>query len=227
MSFLRPKKLVHSGFAMWLSALSAVTIIVIVCVLWLDRPVALFAYEWFGRHRAVRQLVETPSLFGPLIVLVFAALVMRWLLARRFGQIDVVANLCIITLAIADPLRGWLKYVFGRTWPAYGEPSFIFEGAYGFHPFHGGFDFGSFPSGHATAVGAIAGILWTYIPMHRAVYGGSVAAISILLLAGDFHFLSDVIAGVFVGISLSALVVNIWEHRLRSGLTHLTLTCLG
>jgi hypothetical protein len=46
--------------------------------------------------------------------------------------------------------------------------------------------------------------------------------IMIALLAGDFHFLSDVIAGAFVGTSLSALVVNMWEHRMRGALMHLT-----
>jgi membrane-associated phospholipid phosphatase len=45
-----------------------------------------------------------------------------------------------------------------------------------------------------------------------------VAAILAALVAGDFHFLSDVIAGAFVGISLSALVVNVWERWIRRGL---------
>jgi hypothetical protein len=47
--------------------------------------------------------------------------------------------------------------------------------------------------------------------MFRAVYVVGVATILVALLAGDFHFLSDVIAGAFVGGSLSALVVNMWE----------------
>ena len=222
MSFPRAKSPLQSDFGIWIAALGGVTMAVIVCVLWLDRPIALLAYEWLGHHRALQHLVETPSFFGPLIVLAFAVLLLRWMLARRFGTIDVVANLCTITLAVGDPLRGWLKFLFGRTWPAYGEPSFIFEGAYGFHPFHGGPDFGSFPSGHAAAVFAVAAILWRYLPMYRALYAAGVALMSVVLLAGDFHFLSDVIAGAFLGITLSALVVNLWEHRIRSGLMHLT-----
>src|SRR6516225_3347107 len=189
---------------------------------WLDRPIALLAYVWFGHYRIVQHLGETTDFFGLLVVLGFAALLARWMLARRFGMIDVVAKLCLVTLAVGEPLRAWLKFIFGRTWPAYGEPSFIFEGAYGFHPFHGGPDFGSFPSGHALAVCAVAVILWIYLPMLRALCALSVATISVALLAGDFHFLSDVIAGAFIGVSLSALVVNMWEHWMRSGLMHLT-----
>jgi membrane-associated phospholipid phosphatase len=222
MSIKSAKSLLQSGFGIWLVGLAGVTAAVVVCVLWLDRPIALLAYEWFGRHRAVQRLAETPGFFGPLVVLAFAVLLMRWMLARRFGTLDIVANLCTITLAVGDPVKGWLKFIFGRTWPAYGQPSFIFEAAYGFHPFHGGPDFGSFPSGHAAAVCAVAVILWTYLPTLRTLYVVSVATISAALVAGDFHFLSDVIAGAFVGISLSALVVNMWEHRMRDGLLHLT-----
>jgi membrane-associated phospholipid phosphatase len=222
MSIQSVKRLLQSGFGIWLFGFAVVTLAVVVCVLWLDRPIALIAYERFGRHRILQHLTETPSFFGPLIVLAFALMLVRSMLAHRFGTIDIVANLCIITLAVADPLKGWLKFIFGRTWPAYGQPSFIFESAYGFHPFHGGPDFGSFPSGHAVAVYAVAVILWTYLPMLRALYAATVVTISVALVAGDFHFLSDVIAGACVGISLSALVVNMWEHRMRDGLLDLT-----
>jgi membrane-associated phospholipid phosphatase len=47
--------------------------------------------------------------------------------------------------------------------------------------------------------------------MLRVLYAATVLTISVALIAGDFHFLSDVIAGAFVGISLSVLVVNLWE----------------
>src|SRR4029077_6842650 len=218
----RTKRLVRSGICIWLASLAGVAMAVVACVIWFDRPIALLAYEWFGRHRAVQHLAGTPGFFGPLVVLGFAVLLVRWFLARRFGTIDIVANLCIIALAIAEPLKGWLKFVFGRTWPAYGQPSFIFEAAYGFHPFHGGPDFESFPSGHSAAVCAVAVILWTYLPIIRAFCAATVAAILAALVAGDFHFLSDIIAGAFVGISLSALVVNLWEHRMRWALMRLS-----
>ena len=125
MSFPRAMSLLQSAFAIWLLALGGVTLTVIVSVLWLDRPIALLAYEWLGHHRGVQHLVETPSFFGPLIVLAFAVLLLRWMLARRFGTIDVVANLCTITLAVGDPLRGWLKsfsVALGR--PMESPPSF-------------------------------------------------------------------------------------------------------
>ena len=140
MSIESAKSLLQSGFGIWLASFAGVAVAVVVCMTWLDRPIALLAYEWLGRHRAVQHFAETPGFFGPLVVLAFAVLLLRWILARRCGTMDIVATLCIITLAIGEPLKGWLKFIFGRTWPAYGHPSFIFEGAYGFLPFHGGPD---------------------------------------------------------------------------------------
>src|ERR1700745_1081074 len=93
------------------------------------------------------------------------------------GTIDIVATLCIITIAIGEPLKGWLKLAFGRTWPAYGQPSFIFEAAYGFPALTGGPAFESFPSGHSAAVCAVAVILWTYLPIIRTFCAATVAAI--------------------------------------------------
>jgi hypothetical protein len=105
MSIESAKSLLQSGFGIWLASLAGVGMAVVMCVIWLDCPIALLAYEWFGRHRAVQHLAQTPGLFGPLFVLAFAVLSVRWILARRFGTIDIVANLCIITLAIGEPLR--------------------------------------------------------------------------------------------------------------------------
>jgi hypothetical protein len=54
----------QSGFVVWLISLAGVSAAVIVSVLWLDRPIALLAYEWFGHYRTLQLLAGTPSPFG-------------------------------------------------------------------------------------------------------------------------------------------------------------------
>jgi hypothetical protein len=66
MSIKCTKSLLQSGFGAWLVSLAGVSAAVIVSVLWLDRPIALLTYEWFGHYRSVQRLSETPSFFGPL-----------------------------------------------------------------------------------------------------------------------------------------------------------------
>ena len=80
---------------------------VVVCVIWLDRPIAVLAYEWFGRHRAVRRLAGR-QLLGPLVVLAFAVL---------FGAVDsgaaIYDNQCgrgrSSRSPSGEPLKGWLE----------------------------------------------------------------------------------------------------------------------
>ena len=99
-------------------------------------------------------------------------------------------------------LKGALKYAFGRTWPETWEhqnPSFIRDGIYGFFPFHGGAAYGSFPSGHMTAVCAAMTVLWQLWPRGRPVYALAAAAAGLGLLCMNYHFLSDILAGACLG----------------------------
>jgi len=88
MSIESAKSLLQSGFGIWLASFAGVAVAVVVCMTWLDRPIAPLAYEWLGRHRAVQHFAETPGFFGPLVVLAFAVLLLRSILTRRFGTMD-------------------------------------------------------------------------------------------------------------------------------------------
>ncbi len=63
--------------------------------------------------------------------------------------------------------------MFGRTWPETwidNNPSFIRDGAYGFHWFHGGGGYKSFPSGHMAATCAVLAVLWICYPRFKPLY---------------------------------------------------------
>ena len=76
MSMTMRISVVGTGYlgAVHAASLASVAMAVAACVIWFDRPIALLAYEWFGRHRAVQHLAGTPGFFGPLVVLAFAVL---------------------------------------------------------------------------------------------------------------------------------------------------------
>ena len=139
---------------------------VVVCYLWIDRPLALLVHA-YGSHRATfARLTQIPEPLDPLAVAAFAAFGL-WVLAgralpkaasrRRFVQ--------------HQPDRGrnhqnLLKFVFGRLWPdtwVANNPSFIHDGAYGFYFFHGGRGYASFPSGHTAVTCAVISVLWISI----------------------------------------------------------------
>ena len=54
-------------------------------------------------------------------------------------------------------------------------------------------------------------VLWVCYPRFRLLYAAAIAAVAVGLVGTDFHFLADVIAGGFLGISTGLLTVTLWE----------------
>ena len=99
------------------------------------------------------------------------------------------------------------------------NPSLIRDGVYGFNPFHeAGIAYTSFPSGHTAAICALTSVLWICYPRFWPLYLALILAVSIGLVGADYHFLSDVIAGAFVGTSTGWMLVAVW----RAGLRHVS-----
>ena len=70
---------------------------------------------------------------------------------------------------------------------------------YGLHWFHGGDDYSSFPSGHMAVFTCLALGFWRFYPRYRHAYLGFLFLLAVALIATEYHFLSDVIAGAYLG----------------------------
>ena len=79
------------------------------------------------------------------------------------------------------------------------NPSLIADGVYGFHPFHFGKAYQSFPSGHAAAAFAVISILWLSRPRWRWLYAAVGGFVCVALVGLNYHFVGDVIAGAMLG----------------------------
>jgi membrane-associated phospholipid phosphatase len=188
---------------------------------WLDRPIALFVHEQLRGFDVFEMLTYVSAITTPLVVIVFAAAALRVLIGRALSRLQTVIALSVASLAISEAIKVQLKFAFGRTWPetwVRDNPSFIRDGIYGFNPFHGGPGFAAFPSGHMSAICAVMSVLWICYPKFRLLYALVMAVVGIGLIGADFHFLSDVIAGAFLGIWTGWLTVALWElgkHEVR------------
>lgn len=119
-----------------------------------------------------------------------------------------VANSVAISIFIKDAL----KAPFGRYWPSTwveNNPSLIHDHAYGFHWFHKGVIYQSFPSGHTTVATTFMVALWLTFPRSLWRWFGVLVAIAVItgLLADDYHFIGDCIAGAWVGAVVAIYVV--------------------
>ena len=107
-----------------------------------------------------------------------------------------------ISLIVADDFRISLGDVFGRYWPEtwqHDNPSLIGTGTYGFHLFQRGDDVGSFPSGHACRIMGFGGVWMIAMPGTRVTAMILSVPMLVSLVAMNYHFVSDVIAGSVLG----------------------------
>jgi membrane-associated phospholipid phosphatase len=191
---------------------------VLLSVIWLDRPIAYFVHDAFGQYIFVRSFTGTPSFFSPLAVLVFFIFVARRLVLRPFGRLDVALILADASIILAKLLVAPLKIAFGRTWPQYHMPSLIGDGTYVFEFFHANPSFESFPSGHMASICALLAVFWLWYPAYWPIYTIAIIGMAAGLIIGNYHFLSDVIAGAFVGCATAVLLVHIYESGRASSL---------
>jgi membrane-associated phospholipid phosphatase len=57
----------------------------------------------------------------------------------------------------------------------------------------------------------VISVLWMLYPKFRLLYAAVVLAVAVGLIGADYHFLSDVIAGGFVGTSVGWMTVTLWQ----------------
>jgi membrane-associated phospholipid phosphatase len=191
--------------ATWGVAAVTTAIFTIVSAYFLDRPITFLSYLAFGHLPIVRQFVGTPSFFGPVEVFLLLIFLIRRVGLYPLRRPDAVVAICEASLLITNALVLPMKYMFGRTSPLYGHPSLLVDGAYGFNFFTAGQY--AFPSGHMASICALACILWATYPKFKPLYLVGVSAVAIALVAGDFHFLSDVLAGGFLGITVALVIL--------------------
>jgi membrane-associated phospholipid phosphatase len=117
-----------------------------------------------------------------------------------------------VSLIVADQCRQSLGDLCGRYWPETwhdNNPSLIGTGAYGFHPFETGDDVGSFPSGHAARIAAFVGVFWLVYPRSRAFCLLIGVPLALSLIAMNYHFVSDILAGATLGAIVAAYAVSL------------------
>lgn len=203
----------------WVIALPACAVLVVISYVLIDQPVAYFVHDHFGGYRPILDLLSRlPKVIGPVVVACTLVLGVRAMMNRPLPTLATTLVLSGLSLAFSDIVENWLKFAFGRTWPetwVQNNPSLIRDGVHHFNPFHGGPGFASFPSGHMLATCAILSVFWLRLPASRPLCAVMIASVFIGLLGADYHFLSDLIAGGFIGFFVGHLVVALWDvnHR--------------
>ena len=113
-------------------------------------------------------------------------------------------------IALSGILANILKLMFARARPKLLDTL----GAYDFFSRWGtGYDFTSFPSGHATTMGALAAVLVLWFPRLSVLTVPACLAFAASRVAAGAHFPSDVIAGFSLGFLFSVYLARVLARR--------------
>ncbi len=182
-------------------------LVILASMRWLDRPLATWLHQHpdsGGLFRDGTLLADAPAPLACLTLLLLAWRVRAAPLSPRARALLAAALATLIALAAKEQL----KVLCGRTWPETWidhNPSWIANGVFTFAPLHGGPGWSSFPSGHATAISAPMAVAWQAAPRLRLLWLLPVLVVCIGLLGADYHWLSDIEAGLGLGLLTARL----------------------
>jgi membrane-associated phospholipid phosphatase len=198
-----------------LAALSCV-VLVGLSVAFVDRPAATWAHRVLHRAPVFVWLTFIVVPLPPLAVLGTAGAALASFAGWRPEPRTRIVIACCVATILAIVAKQALKLAFGQTWPetwVHGNPSWIQNGVYGFFPFHGGKGWASFPSGHTSVVSAPCAVLWQRVRRLRVLWAIPVLLVAIGLFGADFHFVSDIVAGIYVGAACAAATLAALRAR--------------
>lgn len=177
----------------------------------LDVPVAQRVWR-FSHH-----LSSMSAAFGATVILTLEALVVLSLVVARltrghisrFGEALGVA--CLASICAYGVNDQVLKPLFGVP-----PPADVVHGAAHAFNLAMGLGTGSFPSGHMVLAGAFTGVFMRLYRVSIRLLSALLLLAAALLVLGDWHFISDVIAGTFLGVSAGILAGELWAVHMIS-----------
>lgn len=192
--------------------------VVVLCILYLDVPLAHFVrdYLYTNAHWS-RSTSDLPDLLSFVVLVSMAGSFALYLHRSREGVYDRLTLLAKEVLWLAPSSfvgKTLLKIVFGRSntrcWLR--DPSL-----YGFHWFQMKEHCEGFPSGHMLVITALLAALWRFYPGSRSVVMATGVLLGLALIATNYHFLSDVLAGAYLGVLLEIILFRLLFRRNQPG----------
>jgi len=211
-------------FLKWFGTLALGAISVTCCYFWIDRPLAMWFYAYqnhFVTRDDLNLIAGIPDPAALVSLVLFFLFGFSQVDKRAFKHWKRVALASSISILVGEAIKDILKWLFGRPSPyiwAMSNSSAMGSQNYQFHWLHGIEPFNSFPSGHMTAATAAVAILWTQYPQFRPIYAACCLALAAGLVAFNFHFLGDVIAGATLGTLVGLIVSYSLPGRNAAGL---------
>ncbi len=201
-----------------LARFALVALLTALGVLYVDAAVASWSYRLISAIPVLsRHVTQIPDLLVWLVLLITAGCWTAYLIMTAAGVRGArlrFLRVCGTCVPAAYCVKAVLQIVFGRSsafdWVLFHQPPT-------FHWLKWRPNYGGFPSGHMTVFSAVATVLSYYYPRYKGVYLGLLALLGLALIVTTYHFVSDVIAGAYVGAVACSLIHRAVEGPGREG----------
>ena len=191
-----------------------VALMVLICNYFVDRPVSMFVKKQLYGNIVWSELTsQLPDALLLAVVLISGVSYLLYWSKKNKRPYD--ANMLLfksvaLSLPVAYVVKSILKNIFGRietrVWLRDSQQ-------YGFHWFDGGPGFSGFPSGHVAVFTTLAAAIWRTYPHQKPLLCLSLLILGILLVTTNYHFVSDVICGAYLGVLIESSMFVITKHK--------------
>lgn len=193
----------------WCISLIVTAIVVPVSFQHFDWPIAIWGFQHFHGLKPLGNHLGSPLLVGGESLVALALAIYRILAGRLSDLAKITVIACATSLAVFALNEFVLKGLFGVPNP---YEVFVQGAPHTLHLFQGSWQ-SSFPSGHmALAAGFVASFISQDRRLLTVLVAGSLLAAA-LLVGGSWHFLSDVIAGAFIGGTAGMIAASLWAQH--------------
>lgn len=158
-----------------------------------------------------RYASDIPDLLLPFVLVLSPSLLaVRYLRIGR-GRRDEISEFCLLGAAVLPfsfLAKTAFKLLFGRIETRVWLKAPVPPGLQWFRPGEG---HEGFPSGHMTVFVSLAAACWIFFPRLRKVLLSFLLLLGAALIGTNYHFVSDVIAGAYLGLAVAAATAILLE----------------
>lgn len=197
-------------YPMWLLSLLICSLAMAVAFVYFDVPIARRVYGILTSAESLATGFASAVLIGVEAAVALTLIIIRITRGHLSPFREATVLACLTSICVYAINDSTLKFFFGVT-----NPAAVLHGTQ--HAFNllSGSSNSSFPSGHMVLAGAFAGVFMRRYRTSILPFSVLLLIAAVLLIAGDWHFVSDVIAGTFIGVSAGLLASEVWLAHSR------------
>jgi len=185
------------------------------CVGYIDRPVSLLIHDSLYRNSHWSALTSSlPDILLLLVIIISLPAAVWHFYRRQRSLLDAKTSFLgfiALTLPTAFIFKSLLKFLFGRVQTRFWLKNQQF---YEFHWLHGNPSFNGFPSGHMLVFATLFAAIGRYYAGFRPLCYGLLALLALLLVATNYHFVGDVISGMYLGLLLESSMDRFYKRNI-------------